>query len=194
MHNKHLLKSIIFSLIVVITLGIIVAINLIQKTASEQPVNTTPIANFQDESPTQVTRNSISLSTEKLATADYAQIVLAYTAAEPQTIIGLSLKILVDDYQPADASTTPFVLSDQLQQAGVTAQINKWSCEDQQPCSIDIALINVSPGGFDINPGQSLGLLKFDRTAQFDELSLKLDPEQTQALTLSGESVTIEFK
>lgn len=194
MHNKHLLKSIIFSFIVVITLGIIVAINLFQKTASEQPVNPTPIANFQDESPTQVARNSISLSTEKLETADYAQIELAYTATEPQTLIGLSLKILVDDYQPADASTTPFVLSDQLQQAGVTAQINKWSCEDQQPCSIDIALINVSPGGFDINPDQSLGLIKFDKTVQFDELSLKLDPEQTQALTLSGESVTIEFK
>ena len=194
MHNKHLLKSIVFSLIVITALGVIVAMSLMQKATYEQPINSAPIANFQDESPIQVARNSISLSTEKLATADYAQIELAYTTAEPQTIIGLSLKILVDDYQPADASTTPFVLSDQLQQAGVTAQINKWSCEDQQPCSIDIALINVSPGGFDINPDQSLGLIKFDKTVQFDELSLKLDPEQTQALTLSGESVTIEFK
>ncbi len=194
MQNKHLLKSIIFSLIVVIGLGMIVAINLLQNKFINQPVNPTPIADLQTAIPTQTNRDSMSLMIEKLTTPDQTQMEILHTTTESKTLIGLSLKIMVGEYRPTDASIPPFVLNEQLQQAGVVDQINKWSCEDQKPCSIDIALINISPGGFTVDPGQSLGLIKIDKTDQREQLSLELVPDQTQALTLGGESVTIEFK
>lgn len=193
MHNKYLLNNVIFASVFVLFLGVMIALGMYQYQLSDQPVATTSVANFQDNDQAQIAGDAIVFRTEKLVAADQAQVELVYTAAQSQKLLGLSLKILVGEYRPPETTALPFVLSDQLKQAGVVDQINKWSCETKQVCTIDLALINPSPGGFELNPGQKLGLIRIVTPDQAQEFNLQLDPDQTQALTVGGESVTIEI-
>lgn len=162
-------------------------LNLIRND-SKGATNTAPI--IANTPPVPAMEAEISIESTA-STGSSTSIKNIYFNAPATSYSAITLRMIVENYQPSDQKTKPFELNRELIAAGVIDQINKWTCLSPNACFVDIALLNLSPGGFSLKENQLLGSIVLDSSVTN---SIQLDLAETQALTTNGESVTIRLK